>query len=425
MAHMNTICIKPSKINGRIKAPPSKSQTMRALLFATLATGNSQINAALISPDTLAMINACRQLGATIVVKDNCISVQGTAGNIRTADDVIQAGNSGQVLRFIAAIAALGSDYTIITGDHSIRYKRPMQAMLEGLEQLEVLAVSSKNDGYAPVIIKGPLQAGQTTLNGQDSQPISALLIALAFAGGPSTIYVDEPGETPWVALTLDWFDRLNIHYKNEDFKIYSVQGDTEIDGFEYTVPGDFSSIAFPLIAALSTNSDIIIDNLDFDDIQGDKAFIEVLQAMNADLHIKGTSLIVHGTNSLHGITVDINHCIDSLPALAAIACFANSPTEITGAHIARHKESDRIACICKELTKMGARIDIREDGLLVHPCDLQGATLKSHHDHRIAMALAAVALAASSQSSITDCDCIAKSYPSFVTELRSLGAGI
>jgi len=150
--------IQPSKLQGEIVIPPSKSQTLRAILFATMAHGMSTIRNYLSSPDTVAMINACRLLGAEIKINDAQLTITGCAGKPQTPADIIDAGNSGQVLRFVAAIAALTEGYTVITGDQSIRSNRPIQPLLEGLTQADVLAVSSQCNGYAPVIIKGPLR---------------------------------------------------------------------------------------------------------------------------------------------------------------------------------------------------------------------------------------------------------------------------
>jgi len=186
--------INASFLNGHITIPPSKSHTLRAILFASLAKGESTIYNYLHSPDTTVMINACRQLGAEIDIDVNKLHIVGTAGKPQLPANVIDAGNSGQVLRFISAIAALIPGYTILTGDHSIRTNRPIQPLLDGLQKLNVFAVSTKDDGYAPVIIKGPLQPGKTFLHGEDSQPVSGLLIAAAFSQGPTFIQVKRHG---------------------------------------------------------------------------------------------------------------------------------------------------------------------------------------------------------------------------------------
>ena len=188
-------------------------------------------------------------VGTNIEVSDSLV-IEGLNGVIDRAEDVIHAGNSGLVLRFCCAIGALSKHPVVITGDHSIRHQRPMQPLLSALSQLGVSARSMRGDGFAPVIIEGPLRPGKASVYGEDSQPVSSLLMASAFAEGETELLIENPGEKPWVSLTLDWFDRLGIRYENHGFTHYRV-GSSRYDGFEYTVPGDFSSAAFPLAAAL------------------------------------------------------------------------------------------------------------------------------------------------------------------------------
>jgi 3-phosphoshikimate 1-carboxyvinyltransferase len=351
------------------------------------------------------MIQACILLGAKIDVNPTYLTIHGVAGKPQTPEHMIDAGNSGQVLRFIAAIAALCDGYTVLTGDASLRTNRPIAPLLDGLTGLGVFAVATRNNGYAPVIIKGPLQGGSTQLEGADSQPVSGLLIAAAFAPKPTRIEVSNPGETPWIELTLAWLARLGIQCQHHAYGVYELSGGADYPGFRYTVPGDFSSAAFPMAAGLVTRSAITLTNLDWQDVQGDKALFDVLP--------------------WQGGCLDINAYIDALPILAVLACFAETPTEITGAAIARCKESDRIAAITQELRKMGAIIDEKTDGLVIQPARLHGAELWSHHDHRIAMALVVAALGASGASVIQDIACVDKSYPYFARDLHTLGAAI
>lgn len=261
-----------------ITVPSSKSHTLRAILFASFGSGRSVIEHPLASPDTTAMIQAMRQFGARIEEKNDRLEIFGFSGKPTIADDVIQCGNSGQVLRFVGALAGNMPQYTILTGDHSIRHNRPILPMLDGLKSLGATAHSSRGDGFAPLLVKGPFTNNYAIIDGEDSQPVSGLLIAAAFAPHPITIEVRNPGEKPWVALTLDWFKRLGIAYKAFGFTKYQMQGSSKIAPFHYVVPGDFSSAAFPIVASLITDSELVINNIDMTDIQGDKAIIPLLQ---------------------------------------------------------------------------------------------------------------------------------------------------
>lgn len=417
-----------SQLAGTVRVPPSKSQTLRAILLASLAEGVSDIHNYLVSPDTNAMLQACKALGATVQHQtDKTVAIQGVGGLPRCPDRVIDAGNSGLVLRFISAVAGLTTGYTVITGDRSIRYNRPMAALLKGLSELGGFAVSTKNDGCAPIIIRGPIAAGRTCVEGADSQPVSSLLIAAAFLKGTTTIDVVNPGETPWVELTLDWFDRLRVAYtRANDFTQYTVTGCHQaIRGFEYTVPGDFSSLAYPVAAALVTQSAITITHLDWQDKQGDKKLLSVLRAMGARFTIKETALVVAPSGQLVGKDIDVNDMIDALPILAVLGCYAKGTTRLYNAAIARQKESDRLAAITQELSKMGACIDEAADALTIQGVALKSAQMTSHNDHRIALSLAVAAMGVKGESSIDGVDCVAKTYPHFLSAMQSLGAAI
>lgn len=424
---MTVFRVKKSEIRGSISVPASKSHTLRALLFASLGKGKSVIREYLLSTDARAMIDACKLLGAKVTLLPNRIEIDGIGGDVAVVEDVINSGNSGIVLRFISAIAALSGNYTIITGDHSIRHQRPIRPLLDALSQLGAFAVSSRGDGYAPVIIRGPMKSGRTTIDGLDSQPVSALMIAAAFLDGETEIHVTNPGEKPWILLTLHWLDYLGIPYENHDFTYYKIRGKHIYPGFDYTVPGDFSSAAFPIAAALVTHSEVTINNMDINDIQGDKQLIFVLQEMGAKIVIDAErkSLTVKRGSQLKGQVVDINTFIDAITILAVIACYAEGETRIINAAVARNKECDRIHSIATELKKMGADITELPDSLIIKRSHLKGAHVFSHHDHRMAMSLMVAALGAEGETVITHAECVAKTFPNVAEAFKELGANI
>ena len=417
------ITIFPSSLSGSVKIPPSKSQTQRALVFALLGMGVSVIKKPLQSPDVEAMIRACRVLGAQINVSPESLEVCGVDGKISVNHDRIDAGNSGQVIRFIGAVAALSSQSVILTGDDSICSNRPVQPLLDGLLQLGAQAHSVKANGYAPIHVGGPLRGGRAVVDGADSQPVSGLLMAAAFAPDPVEIVVKNPGEKPWVGMTLSWLERLHIPYVAKDFAFYRLEGGSSYPGFSYTVPGDFSSAAFMLAASLVTGSPLTLTNLDLKDPQGDKKLLQVLVEMGAKLEMDEEIRVQGG--DLSAMTIDVDDMIDTLPILAVLGCYAEGKTVLTGGKMARKKESDRISCIAKELSKMGARIEEAEAGLTIYHSQLHGAEVVSHNDHRIAMALAVAALGAKGATTIEGIECVQKSYPGFFDELHRLGAHV
>lgn len=413
----------PSVIQGEINIPPSKSHSQRAILFASLAHGKSIIKHVLASPDIIAMIDACRAFGAQIQAFDSHLEIIGVNGKPYFSKTNIDAGNSGQVLRFIGAIAGLCNQKVLINGDASIQQQRPVLPLISGLNQMGCVA---SNDG-APLVIQGPYQSNEATIDGYDSQPVSGLLIARAFAPGPLKLMVENPGEKPWVALTLDWFYRLGIPYQQKDYQEYQLEGHAHINGFEYEVPGDYSSAAFPLVAALLTQGQLQLNHLDSDDVQGDKRLIQILQQMGAKIetiaHEK--KLLVHPCDQLQGMEIDMNDIIDAIPILAVVGCFAKGRTILKGAQIARFKESDRIAVMCQELKKLGASIEETEDGLIIEESSLRSGEVFSHYDHRVAMALAVAGLMISGGILIQETQCIEKSFPDFKQAMKNMGANI
>ncbi|MDF2549463.1 MAG: aroA [Chlamydiales bacterium] len=422
--------IQRSALSGMLSLPASKSQTLRAVLFASLADGKSTLFNCLESPDLTAMIEACRLFGAQITLSSEKMEVEGVNGEICLAKGAplkIDAGNSGIVLRFSAAIAALSSLPVAVSGDAALSRQRPMQPLLSGLAQLGAATASLQKEGYAPVLVQGPLQGGIAVINGADSQPVSALLIAAAFAPHETELIVENAGEKPWVALTLNWFDRLNIAYKQSDFSRYRLFGNSRYLAFSYRVPGDLSSLAFPVVAALITGSTLTIGDVDFSDPQGDKELISILQQMRADISydIDQKTLTVRGGSPLEGVSIDINACIDALPILAVAACYAKGSTRIYNGAIARHKECDRIRAVAKELKKMGALIAETADGLLIEGSSLKGTDLHAYQDHRMVMALTVAAMGAEGSSTVDSIECVAKTFPHFLAEFQRLGASL
>lgn len=424
---MQTYVIKKGSIRGSISIPPSKSQCLRAILFGALGKGKSLIHNFLDSPDVHAMVQACRHFGATVDLFPDKIEIHGTDGKIARAEDIIDVGNSGIVLRFCAAVGALSTNPIVLTGDRSIRYQRPMQPLLDGLAQLGVSAISLRDDGFAPVIIQGPLSSGKASIDGRDSQPVSALLIAASFIDGETELFVDQPGEKPWVNLTLNWLQRLGINYLRQDFEYFRLEGGASYEGFEYHVPGDLSTMAFPLAAALVTGCELTLKNVDLREPQGDKELIAIFQKMGAPIEIDLDKKTVHVKSkaTLTGLSVDINSCIDALPTLAVVACFAEGETHIYNGAVARQKECDRIQCIANELRKMGATLQETFDGLIVQKSSLKGTQVNSWNDHRLAMALTVAGLGAEGETHIFPVDCISKTYPAFFSDFNRVGANM
>lgn len=414
-----------------IVIPPSKSHSIRAILFATMATGRSVLQDLLESPDIEAALSAAKALGASVYRENTDVIIEGVSGKPELRAGEIDVGNSGQVLRFFAALAALTPQPVLFKGDASIASQRTIEPLLHAFNQLGVQAESLNQNGFAPMRVQGPMRSGKVELCGRDSQPVSGLLMASAFLEGTTTIQTQNAGELPWIELTLSWLDRMGIGYTSQGLGHYQVKGRAQYDGFIYRPPGDFSSAAFPAIAALITGQEITLENLDSKDIQGDRQLFDYLHAMGALVEEDFTHNKVHIKPGLplQGLTIDVNPLIDALPILAVLGCFSKGETYLKNALPARGKECDRIHVMSEALKRLGADVEEEKDALKIRSSALKapsdGKSFSSYGDHRIAMALTVAALGLQGELTIEGVKCIEKSYRTFVRDMRLLGAVI
>ncbi len=403
--------IAPGGLKGSLKLPPSKSHTLRAILFGSLASGTSTIENILDSPDTDAMIQACRTLGAKIERTGCRLLVTGGIDNsLKSAS--IDAGNSGIVLRFMGAIFALTQAKVQIVNDGS---RRPCGPLIDALQQMGAICTLD------PLTIQGPIAPARVVMCGADSQPVSAIMIAAAVLAGTTEIEVKNSGERPWLELTLDWLRRMGVSYEIKGENCYTIEGKGALSAFSYRVPSDLSSLAFMVAAALLTSSELLIEDVDLDDVQGDKIILTILEKMGAKFTFENKNIHIKGPQKLSGCDIDVNNCIDALPILATIGCLAFGKTHLYNGAIARKKESDRIMAMAVELKKMGAEVIELPDGLICTGSSLSGAELDAHKDHRVAMSLAVAALAAKGKSTISGSECVQKTYKNFFLEIERL----
>ncbi len=414
---------KSPDLHGTVKVPPNKSHSFRALIMAALAEGTSKIIAPAASNDWMRGIEALETFGAQITPKANSAwEILGTGGELKTPDDVIDCGNSGIILRFFMGLAACCEGYTVLTGDHSIRHIRLCQPLIDALKDLGAWAVSTKGDGHAPIVVRGRLKGGRAEIDGMDSQPVSSLLIAASLADAPSDLIVRRPGEKPWVGVTLDWLARCGVEYSNDNFEHYRIRGRSRWGAFEAKVPLDWSAALYPIAAAVVTeDSEVRIHGMDFADSQGDKAVVDVLRDMGADIEV-ADDVIAARSSKLAGREIDCNDFIDQFMLLAVVATRAEGETVLANAEVCRHKECDRISEMCKALTEMGAEVEERDDGLVIRGGPLRGARLDSRWDHRMAMTLAVAGLVADGTTVISGVECVKKTFPAFVAEMQAIG---
>ena len=416
-----------STLNGRVSIPGSKSHTIRAVAIASLAQGQSSIQRPLISSDTVSAVECYSALGSRIDTKDkkNWV-VQGTANLVSAPAEPVDVGNSGTTLRVAAGSAALShsSDPIILTGDQQIQ-SRPIEPLLQALRDLGADAKSLKGNGMAPISIQGRLKGGTTTLECITSQYLSSLLLACPLAEKNSTINVTLLNEPDYVQMTLDWLDKQQIRYENDDFKRIKVYGNQTYKGFEEAIAADFSSATFFLCAGAILDADITLEGLDFTDSQPDKAVVDYLKDMGADVEMSEKGVRVR-KSQLKGIEIDMNRTPDALPAMAVTAAYAQGTTKLVNVAQARNKETDRITCMAEELAKLGIKTEEQPDGLIIHGGKIQPARTDGRHDHRIVMALSLAGMALETgQIEIDTAEAMNVTFPDYVELMNSIGANM
>ena len=425
------VTIGPSSVAGTTRAPPSKSYTHRAILAAGYA-GRATVRDALWSADTKATAGAVESFGATVDrTDDGTLEIEGFDGRPRVPADVVDCGNSGTTMRLVTAAAALADGTTVLTGDESLR-SRPQGPLLEAIDDLGGEAFSTRGNGQAPLVVTGPMSGGDVTIPGDvSSQFITALLMAGAVTETGIGIGLEtDLKSAPYVDITLEVLEAFGVEARQTD-EGFAVEGGQRYEpaGGAYAVPGDFSSISYPLAAgAIAGDGQGVRIEGAHPSAQGDTAIVEIVDRMGADVEWDREDGVVAVSRApLSGIEVDVEDTPDLLPTIATLGAVADGDTHITNAEHVRYKETDRVSAMAAELGKLGVETTEEHDSLTVHGGDseLEGATVAGRDDHRIIMALALAGLAADGGTTIEGTDHVDVSYPGFFGMLEELGADV
>ena len=414
------LIVKPSRLAGEIAVIGSKSHTIRGIAAALMANGTSVLHAPLDSADTRSTLGAAMAFGAEVRETEGRWEITGTGGKLSDPGRTLDLGNSGTGLRMLTGLAATCDFPVHFDGDASLR-TRLMKGLFDALRPLGAEIDASRDK--CPFTIRGAIRGGSTRVDGTTSQFLTSLLFTLPTVEGDSVVDLDFLHEKPYVGITLNWLESFNIRCRHSDDLLHwEIPGGQRFPTFERVIPADFSTAAFPLVAAALAGDGVTIRNLDFDDVQGDKAVFPLLEEMGARLE-HGAELRVSPAGVLHGRELDLNATPDALPVLAAAGALADGVTRLVNVPQARVKETDRIAVMNSELTRMGAEIEELPDGMVIRGSRLHGARVSSHGDHRIAMALAVAALAADGVTEIDGAEAASVTYPDFVRDFQKLGA--
>ena len=426
---MVNVQIKRSKINGTIRCPSSKSYTHRAIAIASLVEAQSIITNILIARDTLATLTACRSLGANIIHNNNTLRIEGKR-RFDPPDNIVNAENSGTTIRFLTVMSALvNKGYTVLTGDESLR-KRPMQPMLDALQQLGVQCYSTKMNGTPPVIVRGGgIKGGTAVIDGSiSSQFISALLISCIYADTDVTLKVKGyQVSAPYIDATLAIMKAFGVILKQRNkFSEYHICNDEYKSTF-FDIPADFSTAALIIAAGVLAGNHLTIQGINFSLPQADSYIIEIIKSMGGKIKVdrqKG-EVIVQGSSNLSGGNFDLTNSPDLLPVVSVLALKSTKTVRIMGIAHARLKETDRVSNIAIELAKFGAKVKELEDEITITPPTvIKNASVEAYNDHRLFMAFT-IASMLTEKSTVTGAESVDVSYPNFIQDMVDLGADI
>ena len=423
----NDVRIHPAgAVVGTVRPPGSKSLTNRYLACAALADGRSVLRGASLSDDTRAMLAGLAQLGVHTAVRpaDQEIVVTGCRGNLVADDAEIDVGGAGTAMRFLTALACLGFGRRRLDGSPRMR-ARPIEALVEALTALGAQVGYEDVHGFPPVtVLARGLRGGEVVFRTPpSSQFLSALLMVSPYATQDVLIRVDGTiPSRPYVDMTLDVMRSLGVEVLDTESRFIVPAFQRYVAG-EHTIEPDASAATYFWAAAAATGGRVRVSGLTRGSRQGDVRFVDVLAQMGCRVHEDASSLEVEGPadGRLRGIQVDLNEMPDTVQTLAVTALFADGPTEIRNVANLRIKETDRIAALATELTRLGARAETRPDGLTIHPPQrVTPAAIETYDDHRMAMSFALAGLVIDGVV-ITDAGCVSKSFPDFFEVLGTL----
>jgi len=415
------------QLHATLTVPGSKYIANRVLMLTALAQGTSRIRNLPDNDDIRNFRKVLRQIGIPSEADREQLLIHGGKSRLLLAEETLHVGESGTLMRFATALAALVPGTTTISGSERIR-QRPIRELTEALRELGV-ECHSLNHGFPPVVVESnTLQGGRAHIPGHiSSQYISALLMIAPYAQSAVDIRItSEPVSQSYIDLTIDLMRKFGISVERPEAHRYRVQQNQHYRSIDYSIPGDWSSANYFLAAAAILNGTVTVRNLDLDSKHGEAGFSDALARMGGHIRkdpARGT-ISVEAPRQLNGIDIDMSSMPDAVPSLAAVAAFAHGRTQISNIGHLKYKESDRITAIQTEWQKMGIQVESTSDSLLIHGGRPHGAKVDSHNDHRLAMSLAIMGLK-TGEMQIDRPEAVNKSFPGFWQQWQQLGAEV
>lgn len=427
VGRMDSLEIVPvaGPIRGTIRPPGSKSLTNRALVIAALAQGPSELTGVLDSRDTQVMMDSLGRLG--IILQNDLphqrVRLEGCSGHISVQNADLYLENSGTSIRFLAAMCTVGHGRFRLDGNERMR-QRPIGDLMTALNQLGAKVHCEQPTNCPPIIIEAAGLGGGTTCveTSVSSQFLSALLMAAPAAQSPIEIRLSGPPVSePYIDMTLGVMARFGVTVDTSTPQVFRIQPQVYRGG-PYEIEPDASAASYFAAAAAITGGEVTIEGLSHYALQGDVRFIEVLEQMGCRVTWHSNRVTVQG-GPLRGVDVDMNAISDTAQTLAAVAVFAEGPTNIRNVGHIRVKETDRISAVVTELRRLGIQADERADGMTIHPGPITPVEVATYDDHRMAMSFALIGLRVPGLR-IANPGCTSKTYPGFFNDLDRLCRG-
>jgi 3-phosphoshikimate 1-carboxyvinyltransferase len=408
--------IKHSEVDGKIEAPPSKSMMIRATAAGLLSEGESQIINPAFCDDALASVGIIKSLGAEVRNMNQELIIHGGIGPVRSTS--LDCNESGLCLRMFTPIASLFREEITLEGKGSL-LSRPIGNVEDPLGQLGCHCRTNRN--RPPVKVKGPPRGGKVHIDGSlSSQFLTGLLMALPLCEAKSEITVSDLRSKPYISMTLSLLSDFGINIDHDDdLDRFYFDGLQHYQSRAYFVEGDWSGASFFLVAA-AIGGRVWIRGLSLHTDQADLNILDAIELAGAKMDTQDNFVLVE-RDRLNAFEFDATHCPDLFPPLVVLASSCQGRSVIHGVDRLFFKESNRATSLINEFQKIGARIEVEENRMIIKGNCLKGGKINSHGDHRIAMAAAVAGIISKKGVVIENWQCVSKSYPRFFEDLESI----
>ncbi|MCX5681679.1 MAG: 3-phosphoshikimate 1-carboxyvinyltransferase [Candidatus Omnitrophica bacterium] len=426
------LVVHPARsLKGEVLLPPSKSYSIRSVIVASCG-GRSAISNLSSCDDARRALEVARALGASIKFSNHSSNLVIKANFDLNEDSYLKVnvGESGTVLRFLLPLLALRKSSSLITGEGTL-LGRPNKFLTQTLRRMGRNITGQGSKESIPIKInKGIVKGGNISIDGSlSSQFISALLISCPLLKEDTRLKIagKKIVSAPYITMTIHVLKKAGIKIRERSDAFYLIPGCQTFKGLKnFVVPSDYGLAAFLLAAGALTKSNLTLKGF-FDDslVQADGAILEFLRQMGVRVKKEKKSLKINGPFQLKGGNFSLKNCPDLVPVMVILGLFARGKTRLYDVGHARVKESDRISDLRKELLKVGARIKETKDEIVIYPQEKykQNVILDPHHDHRLAMAFSVLGLKIGVR--VKNGECVAKSYPEFVSDLKRTGVKV